>query len=462
MLVTGLALLFSKTKVGRALRAVADDHQAALAVGIPLQRIWAIVWSVAGLVALVAGLLWGARNGVQFALTFIALKALPVLILGGFTSVPGAIVGGLIIGASEKLAEVYLGPHGRRRHRGLVPLRAGPAVPAGAAGRPVRRKNHPEDLMLYREAGQFKTSYQSDNQIFPIRQDRIALFALLAAAFVGVPLFASPYLLSAILIPFLIFALAALGLNILTGYCGQLSLGTAAFMAVGAYAAFNFVARIPGMPLLLAFVLGGLCAALVGMVFGLPSLRVRGFYLAASTLATQFFVVWCLTKIPYLTNYSSSGVVTVQKMQILGYSFETPNSKYLLVLAIVAVPGAAGEEHDPLERGPLLDGGARHGRGGRSDRLSAPAHQAARLCRQLVLLRRGGRPVCVCLPGHGGAGGLQPRPVVPHPLHDHHRRRRLGAGLLPRRRLHRAAARGPEYRGAMAWACPPVLHRIWS
>jgi branched-chain amino acid transport system permease protein len=110
VLVTALALLFSKTKIGRALRAVADDHQAAQAVGIPLQQIWAVVWSVAGLVALVAGLLWGARNGVQFALTFIALKALPVLILGGFTSVPGAIIGGLIIGAGEKLAEVFLGP----------------------------------------------------------------------------------------------------------------------------------------------------------------------------------------------------------------------------------------------------------------------------------------------------------------------------------------------------------------
>jgi len=110
LMVTVLAVLFSRTKVGRALRAVADDHQAALAVGIPLQRIWAVLWGVAGMVALVAGLLWGARNGVQFALTFIALKALPVLILGGFTSVPGAIVGGLIIGASEKLAEVYIGP----------------------------------------------------------------------------------------------------------------------------------------------------------------------------------------------------------------------------------------------------------------------------------------------------------------------------------------------------------------
>ena len=110
VLVAVLAVLFQKTRIGRALRAVADDHQAALAVGIPLQHIWAIVWSVAGFVALVAGLMWGARNGVQYALTFIALKALPVLILGGFESIAGAIVGGLIIGASEKLAEVYLGP----------------------------------------------------------------------------------------------------------------------------------------------------------------------------------------------------------------------------------------------------------------------------------------------------------------------------------------------------------------
>ena len=110
-LVATLAVFFSKTRIGRALRAVGDDHQAALAVGIPLEQIWVIVWSAAGFVALVAGILWGSRTGVQFSLTFIALKALPVLILGGFTSIPGAIVGGLIVGASEKLAEVYLGPH---------------------------------------------------------------------------------------------------------------------------------------------------------------------------------------------------------------------------------------------------------------------------------------------------------------------------------------------------------------
>jgi branched-chain amino acid transport system permease protein len=110
LLVTVLAVLFQKTRIGRALRAVADDHQAALAVGIPLQHIWTIVWAVAGCVALVAGMMWGVRNGVQYALTFTALKALPVLILGGFESIAGAIVGGLIIGASEKLAEVYIGP----------------------------------------------------------------------------------------------------------------------------------------------------------------------------------------------------------------------------------------------------------------------------------------------------------------------------------------------------------------
>jgi len=191
--------------------------------------------------------------------------------------------------------------------------------------------------MLYREAGQFKTSYQADSQIFPILQDRMAMLSLLVVAIVVVPLVASPYALSAILIPFLIFSLAALGLNILTGYAGQLSLGTAAFMAVGAFASYNFVARIPGIPVLVAFVLGGLSAAAVGIAFGLPSLRIRGFYLAASTLATQFFVIWCLTKIPYLTNYSASGVITAQKIVILGYQFDTPDRKYLLVLGVVAV-----------------------------------------------------------------------------------------------------------------------------
>src|SRR5947207_7319963 len=197
--------------------------------------------------------------------------------------------------------------------------------------------------MLYREAGQFKASYAEDQQIFPIRQDRIAVAALLAFAFLVVPAIANGYWLSAILIPLLIFALATLGLNLLTGQAGQLSRGTAAFMAVGAFAAYNFILRVPGIPLLLAFVLAGVCAALVGIVFGLPSLRIKGFYLALATLAAHFFVVWALTKFSWFSNYSTSGVINAQKMAILGYSFDSPVAKYLLVLSIVTALALAAK-----------------------------------------------------------------------------------------------------------------------
>jgi branched-chain amino acid transport system permease protein len=197
--------------------------------------------------------------------------------------------------------------------------------------------------MLYREAGQFKASYAEDQQIFPIRQDRIAVAVLLTFAYLVVPSIASQYWLSAILIPFLIFALATLGLNLLTGYAGQLSLGTAAFMAVGAFAAYNLLLRLPGIPLLVAFAAAGVCAALVGIVFGLPSLRIKGFYLAVATLAAQFFVVWTLTKFGWFSNYSSSGVINAQKMTILGYSFDSPLAKYLLVLTIVVALALAAK-----------------------------------------------------------------------------------------------------------------------
>jgi len=197
--------------------------------------------------------------------------------------------------------------------------------------------------MLYREAGQFKTSYEKDAAIFPILQDRIAVAAFLVVAFVVVPFTASPYFFTGILIPFLILSLAALGLNILTGYAGQLSLGTAAFMAVGAFATYNFMLRVPGIPILVAFALSGVVTALVGILFGLPSLRIRGLYLAVATLAAQFFIVWFLTRVGWITNYSSSGVITAQPIVILGYTFTTPASKYLLVLTIVALLALAAK-----------------------------------------------------------------------------------------------------------------------
>jgi branched-chain amino acid transport system permease protein len=207
--------------------------------------------------------------------------------------------------------------------------------------------------MLYRENGQFKTTYRSDLQIFPILQDRWVIAALILFAFLAVPTLASDYMFRAILIPFLIMALAALGVNILVGYCGQISLGSGAFMAVGAYGAYNFFVRIPGMPLVPAILLGGLCATVFGVLFGLPSLRVKGLYLAVATLAAQFFSDWMFLRIKWLVNDSPSGSVSVNDLQVFGLGIESATSKYwfclvfLVVMALLAknlVRSAIGRE----------------------------------------------------------------------------------------------------------------------
>ena len=189
--------------------------------------------------------------------------------------------------------------------------------------------------MLYRENGQFKTSYRSDQQIFPILQDRIGIALLLAFAVIGVPLLADEYAFRAILIPFLILSLAAIGLNILVGYCGQISLGTGAFMAVGAYAAYNFFVRIDGMPAVLAILLGGVASTVVGVFFGIPSLRIKGLYLAVATLAAQFFIDWAFLRISWFTNNSPSGSVSVAGLSVFGLPVTSPQAKYLFCLAFV-------------------------------------------------------------------------------------------------------------------------------
>jgi branched-chain amino acid transport system permease protein len=191
--------------------------------------------------------------------------------------------------------------------------------------------------MFYREAGQFKTSYAADQAMLPIAQDRVFMGALLAVAFVAVPLVGSEYLFRSILIPFLCLSLAAIGLNILTGYAGQVSLGTGGFMAVGAYAAYNLVIRVPEMNILLALVLAGLIAAAVGIVFGLPSLRIKGFYLAVATLAAQFFLEWLFARVRWFTNYTPSGSITAPRIEMFGWVVDSPAEKYLFVLAIVVV-----------------------------------------------------------------------------------------------------------------------------
>ena len=191
--------------------------------------------------------------------------------------------------------------------------------------------------MLYRENGQFKTSYRADQQIFPIAQDRLVMAVFVIVAFVAVPLLASDYLFRAILIPLVIMSMAALGVNILVGYCGQISLGSGAFMAVGAYGAYNFFVRIPGMPLIPALILGGLCATFFGVLFGLPSLRVKGLYLAVATLAAQFFSDWMFLRIKWFTNDSPSGSVSVNGLQVFGMPIDNAVSKYLFCLGLLFV-----------------------------------------------------------------------------------------------------------------------------
>src|SRR5947209_2729063 len=245
LMVAVLAVFFQKTRIGRALRAVEDDHQAALSVGISLDQIRVIVWFTAGLVALATGIMWGARSDVSFALEIVALKALPVLILGGLTSVPGAIVGGLIIGIGEKLGEFYWGP------------------------------------------------------------------------LIG----------------------GGIGLNILTGHTGLVSLGTGAFMGVGAYACYELSTAFPAINILVWIVASGFVSCSVGVLFGLPSLRIKGFYLAVATLAAQFFLQWCFVRIPWLYNYNPSGAIEVPSRTLFGLhvtgASATPTTRYYIALAIV-------------------------------------------------------------------------------------------------------------------------------
>jgi branched-chain amino acid transport system permease protein len=195
--------------------------------------------------------------------------------------------------------------------------------------------------VIYREAGHFKTSYAADQAIFPILQDRIFVALVAVAAFVAVPLVANEYWLQAILIPFLVYSLAAIGLNILTGYAGQISLGTGGFMAVGAYAAFKLTTAFPWMNIVLVFVLSGLAAAAVGLLFGIPSLRIKGFYLAVATLAAQFFLVWLFNKVGWFVNYAPSGTATAPPRTMLGVMVTGPQAsasvRYLVALSLVVV-----------------------------------------------------------------------------------------------------------------------------
>ena len=193
--------------------------------------------------------------------------------------------------------------------------------------------------MFYRETGNFHTSYAADQQTFPLRFDRWAAGAAVAVALFVVPFVINDYWEKSVLVPFLVWSMAALGLNILTGYCGQVSLGTGGFMAVGAYACYKLMTAFPEMNMFVCVLLSGGVTAAVGMIFGLPSLKIKGFYLAVATLAAQFFLVWLFNKVPWFYNYSASGQITAPARAVFGVEVTGPAAQawasYLFCLLFV-------------------------------------------------------------------------------------------------------------------------------
>ncbi|MEM7636641.1 MAG: branched-chain amino acid ABC transporter permease [Pseudomonadota bacterium] len=195
--------------------------------------------------------------------------------------------------------------------------------------------------MFYREVGQFKTNYTADSQVFPILQDKVGIIAMLVIAYVIIPMAGNDFFITTVMIPFLVFTLATIGLNILVGYTGQLSLGTGAFMGVGAYSCYKLTTFFPDVNIIILVLLSGFFAAGVGIIFGLPSLRIKGFYLAVTTLAAQFFLEWAFIRIPWLYNYNDSGAIEVPQREgfgvILTGAAAQPVTRYLVVLSIVLV-----------------------------------------------------------------------------------------------------------------------------
>lgn len=195
--------------------------------------------------------------------------------------------------------------------------------------------------MLYREAGQYKSTYAADQAIFPLLQDRIGMAVILAIAFIAVPVLADDFILDAIAIPFLILTLATIGLNVLTGYAGQLSLGTGGFMGAGAYACYKLTTSFPDANIILVILLSGVFSAGIGLVFGLPSLRIKGLYLVVTTLAAQFFLEWCFIRIGWLYNYNVSGAIDSPERSVFGLVLTGPNAhavtRYVVVLSIVVI-----------------------------------------------------------------------------------------------------------------------------
>ena len=380
------------------------------------------------------------------------------------------------MGAGEKLAEAFLGPHIGGGIEYWFAYVLALVVLLVAAARPVRRTHHRADLRRQERALSRSRPVQDlllgghGDLSDPPGSDRARTAA--AFVFVGVPLlahfhvwpFGGDYLLRAILIPFLILALATIGMNILVGYCGQISLGGGAFMAIGAYSAYKFGTgvhiplawfgieiSIPPLPVFSSILLGGLMSAIVGILFGIPSLRIKGLYLAVATLAAQFFFDWVFIRVKWFTNYAPSGSVAAPELNFFGLTVNSSIERYLLCLDVRDCVRADRQEPRARQSRPAVDGDPRHGHRRRADGHPAVLCQAHGLCRVVVHGRCRRRAVGFCLSRRLGAAGLRYRPVVPVAVHGHHRRTGVDPGIVPGRGFHSRAADPARPGAARAW-----------
>ena len=425
------------------LRAISDDYTASWSVGISVERGVALSWALSSMVATAAGVLWGSIQGVDQSLSLLLLKGITVAVLGGLDSLGGAILAGIGLGALEAVAAGVLDPLAGRRH----------ARTGGGAGadphhhdppaRPVRPPRHRKAVaMLFRQAGIRHTDYAADRALFPIPADRVMIGALLLFAAVA-PLIVSSLALSSYLTPWLVWTSAALGLNLILGWAGQFHFGYAAIMGIGAYATVHGVRN--GIPWEIAIVLGGLTATVVGIVFAFAALRVKGLYLALSTLALQFVMDWVISHVPAISG-GVGATLQAPAMRLLGQPVQSECGAVLRCAGLVPAGDDVHAEPAPHRARPRAGGGAREGLRRRGHRRAELPLQAGGV-RDLVLhRRRQRRGADLHLLSRGDARAVRGQRLDRAAGDGHRRRPGQHHRQLVRRRVHPAACRGRSTR----------------
>ncbi len=343
LFLAGFGWFFVKSRKGIAMRAVADNQQVAMAMGINVERYFGLAWAMTGMVSALGGIIWGNIIGVDVNLALVGFKVFPVVILGGLDSIPGAIIGGLIVGIVENIAAGYVDPYVGGGTKDFAPyvlmIIALMVRPYGIFGKKDHRDGSRSPRMIHRECGVFKTSYEADMALYPLPIARWTVGIIGVLFFLVIPLGLHEYYLSICNLVW-IAVIGALGLNILVGYTGQVSIGHGAFMSVGAYTAANLATRLDS-PWPVNLLAGGLMAAAVGAVVGIPSLRIKGLYLAIATLAGQLIIEWTINHVTFISGGVQASI-EVPRPRLGSMVLDTQRDMYyfLLVFVVIAIVGS--------------------------------------------------------------------------------------------------------------------------